>query len=68
MVVVEIKRSDTDVWLFNTTCATSNDALIRALVRVWNKRYAVQRLAAAVEQQQKTGEQRQEVAALAVQQ
>ena len=32
MVVIHIKRSDTEQFLFETTCATSNDQLIRDLV------------------------------------
>ena len=32
-MVIHIKRSDTEQFLFETTCATSNDELIRHLVR-----------------------------------
>jgi hypothetical protein len=32
MVVIQIKKSDTDTFLHETTCATSNDELIRELV------------------------------------
>ncbi len=32
MVVIHVKRSDTEQFLFETTCATGNDELIRALV------------------------------------
>lgn len=33
MVVIHVKRTDRDQFLFETTCAESNDALIRKLVR-----------------------------------
>ena len=32
MVVIHVKRSETDQFLFSTTCAESNDSLIRNLV------------------------------------
>lgn len=32
MVVINIKRGDEDGFLYETTCATTNDALIRDLV------------------------------------
>lgn len=35
MVVLQVKRGDTDGFLFETTCDTSNDALIRELVRIY---------------------------------
>lgn len=32
MVVIQVKKSDADSFLYETTCATSNDELIRELV------------------------------------
>ena len=32
MVVIHVKRGEADGFLFETTCDTSNDALIRELV------------------------------------
>ena len=50
MVVILIKSSETDQFLFETSCAESNDALLRQLVTVWNMRLKVDLLAGALEQ------------------
>lgn len=55
MVLIHIKKTDTDQFLYETTCATPNDQLIRELVAVWNMRLALVSLADAVEQLAKHG-------------
>ena len=41
MVVIHIKRTESDQFLYETTCATSNDNLIRDLVKISNSRIRV---------------------------
>ena len=50
MVLLHIKRSDKDTFLFDTPAASEVDATIRELVKVQNLRGKVNRLAAAAEQ------------------
>ncbi|CAM9212566.1 unnamed protein product [Ectocarpus fasciculatus] len=44
MVVVQVKRSDTDVFLVESTITESNDALVRRLVKIWNTRLRLMQL------------------------
>lgn len=44
MVVIHVKKTDTESFLYETTCATSNDTLIRELVEVWNMRLRLAQL------------------------
>ena len=44
MVVIHVKKSDSESFLYETTCATTNDALIRELVEVWNMRLRLAQL------------------------
>ncbi|KAG5177217.1 putative flagellar basal body protein [Tribonema minus] len=48
MVVLNIKRSDTDSFLCEATCSESNDALVRRLARMWNTRVRLMYLVGAV--------------------
>eukprot|EP00640_Fibrocapsa_japonica_P002318 CAMPEP_0113936234 /NCGR_PEP_ID=MMETSP1339-20121228/3189_1 /TAXON_ID=94617 /ORGANISM="Fibrocapsa japonica" /LENGTH=286 /DNA_ID=CAMNT_0000938633 /DNA_START=108 /DNA_END=968 /DNA_ORIENTATION=+ /assembly_acc=CAM_ASM_000762 len=48
MVVIHIKRSDTDQFLFETTCTETNDNLIAKLVAIQNTRVKIRALAGAV--------------------
>ena len=49
MVVLHIKKTDIDQFLYETTCCESNDTVIRDLVWIWNTRIRLQALADAVE-------------------
>ena len=44
MVVIQIKTSDSDSFLYETTCDTSNDAVIRDIVNIWNTRLRLAQL------------------------
>eukprot|EP00904_Undaria_pinnatifida_P003098 jgi/Undpi1/1278/HiC_scaffold_11.g04670.m1 len=44
MVVIQVKRSDTDVFLVESTITESNDALVRRLVKIWNTRLVLMQL------------------------
>lgn len=55
MVVIHIKRSDTDGFLFETSCAVSNDLLIRELVDISNLRVRLTYLAMAIRDLAKYG-------------
>lgn len=44
MVVLQVKNGDHDGFLYETTCATLNDDLVRDLVRVWNTRIRLAQL------------------------
>lgn len=48
MVVIQVKRGDTDGFLFETSCTCSNDALIREMVDVWNLRVRLRQLAGSI--------------------
>ena len=43
MVVFHVKSGD-DAFMYETSCETSNDALIRALVEIWNIRIRLKQL------------------------
>lgn len=60
MVLIHVKRTDVDQFLFETTVTASNDDVIRELVAVWNKRLEIQRLIAAVLELAKHGPARPE--------
>lgn len=46
MVVIQIKTSNEhDTFLYETTCDTLNDSLVRDLVKVWNLRIRLRQLA-----------------------
>ena len=47
MVVIHIKKSDADQFLYVTTCSASCDTVIRELVDVWNMRHRIGRIADA---------------------
>lgn len=55
MVVIQIKSSEHDTFLYETTCDTSNDQLIRELVEVWNLRLRLQQLAGGLRDVAKYG-------------
>jgi len=55
MVVIVLKKSDKDQFLFETTISTSNDEMIRQLVRIWNMRLKTELLSGAVEELAKFG-------------
>jgi len=44
MVVIQIKTSGDDTFLYETTCDMNNDAMIRDLVAVWNMRIRLRQL------------------------
>lgn len=44
MVVIQIKNSDKDTFLYETSCNISNDQLLRDLVNVWNLRLRLRQL------------------------
>ena len=55
MVVIQIKTSDADSFLYETTCDTSNDTLIRDIVQVWNTRIILSQLAGGIRELAKFG-------------
>ena len=55
MVVIHIKRGDTDGFLYETSCAVSNDTLIRELVAIWNLRLRLMMLCQAIRDLAKYG-------------
>ena len=55
MVVLHIKKSPNEAFLYETTCATRNDDLIRELVAIWNMRIRLQQLAGGVRELGKHG-------------
>jgi hypothetical protein len=48
MVVIQVKNGDHDGFLYETTCDTTNDALVRDLVHVWNLRIRLRQLAGGI--------------------
>ena len=55
MVVIHVKYGQTDEFLYETTCATTNDALIRELVEVNNRRVQLAFLCGALPELAKYG-------------
>jgi hypothetical protein len=55
MVVIHIKRDDSNQYLYETSCGTSNDELITGLVTVWNMRIKLQFLVDNVRELAKHG-------------
>lgn len=55
MVVIHIKKTETDQFLFETTTKESVDSLVRELVAVWNGRHRILRLADACKDLAKHG-------------
>lgn len=55
MVVIQIKTSDSDSFLFETTCDTSNDSLLRDIVNVWNIRLRLSQLTGSIRELAKYG-------------
>ncbi len=55
MVVIHIKNSETDSFLYETTVDTTNDALIRDLVAVWNLRIRLMQLVGSLRELSKYG-------------
>jgi len=55
MVVIQIKKGDLDGFLFETSCDTSNDALLRDLVFVWNMRLRLAQLCHGLREMAKYG-------------
>ncbi len=45
MVVIQIKNSEQDTFIYETTCDTPNDVLVRDMVKVWNLRIRLSQLA-----------------------
>jgi len=48
MVVIQIKNSEHDTFLYETPCETSNDLLLRDIVRIWNLRLRLQQLIGSI--------------------
>lgn len=48
MVVIHIKRSETEQFLYETSCTESNEKLIKILVKLWNTRIRITALCEAV--------------------
>ena len=55
MVVIHIKKTETDQFLFVTSVKESTDVVIRQLVFIWNTRLRIQRLVAAARELAKHG-------------
>jgi hypothetical protein len=44
MVVFHVKSGDSDGFLYEASCDTNNDALIRNIVEIWNLRIRLRQL------------------------
>ncbi len=55
MVVIQIKNSDADTFLYETTTDTSVDFLLRDLTNIWNLRLRLQQLTGALGELAKYG-------------
>jgi hypothetical protein len=55
MVVIQIKTSDHDSFLYETTCDTPNDTLVRDIVRVWNMRLRLGQLVGGIREMARYG-------------
>jgi hypothetical protein len=59
MVVIQIKQGENDSFLYETTCSTSNDFMIRDIVEVWNLRIRLLQLCGAIRELAKYGPMKQ---------
>jgi len=57
--VIHVKQSDADSFLYETTCSTSNDEMIRDVVEVWNLRIRLLQLCGAIIELAKYGPMKQ---------
>ena len=48
MVLIQIKQGDQDTFLYECLSSTTNDAVIRDLVRIWNNRMRLFQLCGAI--------------------
>lgn len=55
MVVIQIKNSEHDTFLYETTCDTSNDSLVRDITKVWNMRVRLIQLVGGLREMAKYG-------------
>ena len=55
MVVIQIKNSDHDGFLYETTCDTTNDALVKDISRIWNLRIRLRQLTGGLREMAKHG-------------
>lgn len=55
MVVIQIKSSDQDTFLYETTCDTTNDTLVRNIVKIWNLRLRLALLIGGLREMAKYG-------------
>ena len=55
MVVIQIKNSESDSFLYETNCDTTNDSLLRDLVAVWNLRIRLVQLIGGIRELSKYG-------------
>lgn len=44
MVVIQIKQSEHDTFLYETTCSATNDQVVREIVEIWNLRLRIAQL------------------------
>ena len=44
MVVIQIKSGEVDTFLYENFCDTSNDTVVRDIVKIWNLRLRLQQL------------------------
>jgi hypothetical protein len=55
MVVIQVKVSDNEAFLYETTCATTNDDLVREITQVWNMRLRLGQLTGGLREMAKYG-------------
>lgn len=55
MVVIHIKNTEQDQFLYETQCSTPNDDMVRDIVKVWNMRLRLALLSGALREMAKYG-------------
>jgi hypothetical protein len=55
MVVIQVKVSDNEAFLYETTCDTPNDVLVREVTQVWNMRLRLGQLTGGLREMAKYG-------------
>jgi len=55
MVVIQIKNSEHDTFLYEAPSSSSNDFVVRDIVKIWNLRLRLQQLSASIRELAKYG-------------
>jgi hypothetical protein len=59
MVLIQIKNNDSDSFLYETSCGSSSDDVVREIVKIWNLRIRLRQLIGGLSELAKHGPMKQ---------